>query len=115
MSRPGRSWKIYVVLLLFVPVWWWVGLPPLWSPVDLAEHYVTTPEEEHCDEVCPHPSSLIAPPQTSSVQAVVSDCFHPPLCLITRLPYLLTLRPPPSQLIAATPHSLRAPPTLIVA
>lgn len=115
MSRLDRSWKTYVALLLFLPVWWWVGLLPLWSPVDLAEHYVTTPEEEHCNEVCPHPTSLIDPPQTSSVHAVVSECLRPPVCLLTRLPHLRKFRPPPTKQIAATLHGLRAPPTLMLA
>ncbi|MBL8044786.1 MAG: hypothetical protein JNL86_17900 [Nitrospira sp.] len=115
MSRLRRSWTLYVALLLLLPVWWWVGLPPLWSPVDLAEHYVTTPEEEHCNEVCPHPTSLVDPPQASSLQAVASDCSHPPACLVTRLPHLRKLRPPPPKLITATLHSLRAPPALMLA
>ena len=106
------NWKTLTAFALLLPIWWWVGLPPLWSPVDLAEHYVTTPEEEHCDEVCPHPTSPVDPPQTSSLQAVVSQCLHPPMRLVTRLPTLRKLRPPPSKLIAATLHSLRAPPTL---
>lgn len=50
MSRLDRSWNVSVVLLLFLPVWWWLGLPPLWSPVDLAEHYAEMGDhsEDHC-------------------------------------------------------------------
>ncbi|MBP8155116.1 MAG: hypothetical protein KAX87_07485 [Nitrospira sp.] len=115
MSRLDRSWKAYVALLLFLPVWWWVGLPPLWSPAEMAEHYVMVPEGEHCDEVCPHPTSLIDPPQTSSPHVVVYDCWHPSVCLLTHLPHLRKIRPPLIRLIATTIHSLRAPPTLMVA
>ena len=113
MSRLRRSWTLYVALLLLLPVWWWVGLPPLWSAVDLAEHYVTTPEEAHCNEVCPHPSSPVDPPQTSSLEAIVSDCVLPSVSPRKRLPHLRKARPPLSRLIAATPHGLRAPPTLM--
>lgn len=115
MPRLDRSWKVYVVLLLFLPVWWWLGLPPLWSAVDLAEHYVTTPEGEHCDEVCPHPTSPVDPPQSSSLQSVAYDCAYPPVCLITRLPPLRKVRPPLLRLLAVTLHSLRAPPALMLA
>ncbi len=115
MSRLRRSWTLYVALLLLLPVWWWVGLPPLWSAVDLAEHYVTTPEEEHCNEVCPHPSSPVDPPQTFSLQAVVSDCAPQLVSPSTRLPHLRKARPPLSRLIVATLHGLRAPPSLMFA
>jgi hypothetical protein len=115
MPGLGRSWKIHVAILLLLPIWWWLGLPPLWSVVDLAEHYVTTPEEEHCNEVCPHPSSPVDPPQTSSLQAVVYDSSPPSVCPGTRLPHLRKARPPLSRLLAAMLHGLRAPPTLLFA
>lgn len=71
MSRVDRSCTIYIALLLFLPVWGWEGLPPLWSAVDLAEHYVTTPDGEHCSEICPHPTSPIDLPQASPSHVVV--------------------------------------------
>lgn len=115
MSGLGRSWKIYVILFLFLPVWWWLGLPPLWSAVDLAEHYLTTPEWEHCNEVCPHPSSPIDPPQPSALTAVFYDAPVPHEPLIVRLPRDQTIRKPPPPLFCSISHSLRAPPSLTLA
>ena len=112
MCRLDRSWKIYVVLFLFLPVWWWLGLPPLWSPVDLAEHYAA--EGEHCDEICSYPVSLIDSPQASPCAAILHDEPAPCAPLLAWLPDDQA-RDPPSADFLATIHSLRAPPSLIVA
>ena len=60
------NWKTLIALLLLLPTCWWSGLTPLWTGVELAEHYVLSPEGSHCNEICVHPSSLIDPPQESA-------------------------------------------------
>lgn len=104
-----------IALALLLPVWWWVGLPPLWSSVELAEHYVMTPEGEHCNESCPHPVSLIDPPQKTSTLDI--SCDEPAFqeCLIALLPPPHLARDHPPPLFYSLNHSLRAPPTLISA
>ncbi|MBP8155343.1 MAG: hypothetical protein KAX87_08630 [Nitrospira sp.] len=112
MPGLGRSWKIHVAIPLLLPIWWWLGLPPLWSPVDLAEHYAA--EGEHCDEICSYPVSLIDPPQASPCSAIVHDDPEPCVPLLAWLPDDQARKPPSADFLA-TSHSLRAPPSLIVA
>ena len=113
MSRLDRSWKVYVVLMLFLPVWWWLGLPPLWSPVDLAEHYAV--EGEHTDGFPQHPSSGIDSPQESA--AVGPPCIEslaPPPVVVWFPHFHVEDRPPPG-CFSSSSHGLRAPPTLMLA
>lgn len=103
-----------IALALLLPIYWWSGLP-LVSTVELAEHYVTTPEGEHCNESCPHPVSLIDPPRKASTLDSSSDdpAIQTSLIALIPPPYLARDHPPP--LFYSLSHSLRAPPSLSLA
>ena len=81
----------------------------------MAQHHVEVPDDEHCDVSCPHPVSLIDPPQTAS--ALDGPCdqpvFHEQLIALLPPSHLARDHPPP--LFYSLSHSLRAPPTLIPA
>ena len=109
------NWKTLIALLLLLPTCWWSGLTPLWTGVELAEHYVLSPEGSHCNEICVHPSSLIDPPQESATLAIPFDDRAPHEGLIALLPHPYAARDRPPSLLYSTSHSLRAPPTLILA
>jgi hypothetical protein len=103
-----------IALALLLPIYWWSGLP-FESTVELAEHYVTTPEGEHCNESCPHPVSLIDPPRKTSTLDISCDAPVFQECLIALLPPSHLARDHPPPLFYSLSHSLRAPPTLIPA
>ncbi len=42
------NWKTLIAILLLLPMYWWCDLPPFWSPVDLAEYSVLSPEGSRC-------------------------------------------------------------------
>ena len=109
------NWKILIAFLLLLPTWWWCGLPLLGSTVELAEHYVLSPEGSHCNEVCVHPSSLVDKPQESATLDIAFDESAPPEQLIALLPHPHAARDHPPPLFSSLSHSLRAPPTLILA
>ncbi len=107
--------KILIAMVLFLPVWGDSGLPPFSSALDMAEHHVEFSDDEHCDVSCPHPVSLIDPPQTASALDSLCDelVFHEQLIALLPPPHLA--RDHPSPLFYSLSHSLRAPPTLIPA
>lgn len=110
------NWKTLIAILLLLPVYWWyVGVIPPLDPVEFAEHMVVVPEGEHCNEVCAHPSSLIDPPRQSALHAIPVDAHIPHERLIAVLPHPHAARDRPPPLFYSTSHSLRAPPTLILA
>lgn len=108
-------WKTLTAFLLLFSMWGWLGLPPFWSPAEMAEHYVMVPEGEHCDEVCPHPTSLIdAPSLVRMADGIAADQVLL-RAIIARLFPLQVIRAHPPPLYVSTSHSLRAPPPLILA
>ena len=109
------NWKTLIALLLLLPTCWWSGLTPLWTGVELAEHYVLSPEGSHCNEICVHPSSLIDPPQESASLNISFEESVSHKQLIALLPHPHAGRDRPPSLLYSTSHSLRAPPTLILA
>ena len=109
------NWKILIALLLLPLICWWSGLTPLWTGVELAAHYVLSPEGSHCNEICVHPSSLIDPPHESASLDNSYDEYAPHERLIAVLPHPHAGRDRPPSLLSSTSHSLRAPPTLILA
>ena len=113
---PAMNWNnIIAILLLLESISWLCGLPPIWTEVELAEHYILYPENVPCSEICVHPSSLIDQPQ-ESVSFDISHDEHLPLDrLIALLPHPHAARDRPPPLFWSTSHSLRAPPTLILA
>ena len=42
------NWKTLIAILL-LPMYWWCDLPPFWSPVELAEYSVLSPEGSRCE------------------------------------------------------------------
>lgn len=102
------NWKKYIALLLLLPLWWQVDLPPLWEAIELAEHYLEY--GEHCSDHCSHPSSLIDKP-TQSTDSIVSDDDLPlwDRRLVVFAPDPHARDRPPPQLIASI-QTLRAPP-----
>jgi len=110
-------WKtLAAIFLLLGLIFLWCGLPPFWSStVELAEHYVLAPEGSHCNEICVHPSSLIDPPRQSASLAIPVDAHIPHERFIALLPHPHAARDRPPPLLYSTSHSLRAPPTLILA
>lgn len=110
------NWKILTALLLLPVICWYSGITPLWTGVELAEHYVECSEGSHCNNICVHPSPLIDPPQVSAAFDILD---HDPLShtrLIALLPHPYAAGDhPPLSLLCSTSHSLRAPPTLILA
>lgn len=109
------NWKILIVLLLLLQICVYNGLTPLWTGVELAEHYVLSPEGSHCNEICVHPSSLIDSPQISTAFDILAHGLISHEHLITLLPTPYAARDHPPPLFYSTSHSLRAPPTLILA
>lgn len=109
------NWKVRIAILLFLPVCWWVELPPLWSAIDMAQHHVECSDDEHCDVSCPHPVSPIDPPHSVSAPDIPYDesILHEQLIALLPHPHLARDRPPP--LFYSLSHSLRAPPTLMFA
>ncbi|NOT21738.1 MAG: hypothetical protein HOP22_03295 [Nitrospiraceae bacterium] len=107
------NWKTLIAILLLLPMCWWCGLPPLWSTVELAEHYAVF--GEHCDDLCVHPSPLIDPPQASASLDIPSDESVHLEQLIALLPQPHTGRDRLPSLLYSTSRSLRAPPSLIFA
>lgn len=107
-------WLKLVAFFLLLPMYWWSDLPPFWSSIDLAAHFIEY-EGAHCNEVCPHPVSLIEKPQPSALSESLAFDLLPLNRLIVALPpdQLARDRPPP--LFCSLSHSLRAPPTLILA
>lgn len=109
-----KMWLKVVAFLLLLPMYWWCDLPPFWSSVDLAAHFIEY-EGEHCNEICPHPVSLIDTPQSSAVSERLLFDLLPLDRLITILPPDHHARDHPPPLFSSISHSLRAPPTLILA
>jgi hypothetical protein len=110
------NWKRLTAILLLLPVYWWhVGVIPPLDAREFAEHMVVVPEGGHCNEVCVHPSSLIDPPQVSASLDIPDEAHIPHECLIAVLPHPHAARDRPPPLFLSTSHSLRAPPTLILA
>ncbi|NOT21733.1 MAG: hypothetical protein HOP22_03270 [Nitrospiraceae bacterium] len=109
------NWKTRIAILLVLPIWWWCGLPPLWSTIELAENYVLYDEGEHCNTMVPHPTSLVNQPQESALLDVPLDARGPHEYLIALLPHPHAARDRPPPRFYSTSHSLRAPPTLILA
>ncbi|NOS77518.1 MAG: hypothetical protein HOP35_06195 [Nitrospira sp.] len=109
------NWKTLITLLLLLPIFEWYGLPPLQSTVEIAEYFILLPEESHCKAVCVHPSSLVDPPQASAPFDIPYEERVPHEQLIALLPHHHTARDRPPSLLCSTSHSLRAPPTLILA
>jgi hypothetical protein len=109
------KWKILTALFLLLPLFEWYGLPPLQSTVELAECFVLSPEGSHCNEICIHPSPLIDSPQESAPLDISFDESAPHKRLISLLPHPHAARDRPPSLLCSTNHSLRAPPTLILA
>ena len=109
------NWKTVIALLLLPLMYWWSGLPLLSTGVELAEHYVLSPEGSHCNEVCVHPSSLVNPPQESAPLDIPYDKCAPHEQFIALLPHPHAARDRPPPLLCSTSHSLRAPPTLMLA
>ncbi|MCX5727370.1 MAG: hypothetical protein NTZ28_00740 [Nitrospirae bacterium] len=108
------TWKNLIIILLLLPtIWWWYVLPP--STAEFAKHMVLSPEGSHCNEICVHPSSLIDPPQESATFEIPDDESAPHEQLIALLPHPHASRDRPPPLFWSTSHSLRAPPTLILA
>lgn len=106
-----KMWLKVVAFLLLLPMYWWSDLPPFWSPVDLAAHFIEY-EGEHCNEICPHSSPLIAQPQQSALSERPAFDLLPLTQGIPVLPpdHLVRDRPP---LLFASPS--RAPPMLFPA
>ena len=110
------SWKVLIAILLFLPLWWWhVGVVPPLDALAFAEHMVSVPEGSHCNEICVHPSSLIDPPRQSASLAIPVDAHIPHERFIALLPHPHAARDRPPPLLYSTSHSLRAPPTLMLA
>ena len=109
------SWKILIALLLLLPTCWWCGLPPLLGTVELAELSVLWSEESACSEICVHPSSLVDPPQESATFDISYDECAPHGQLIALLPHPHAARDRPPPLFSSLSHSLRAPPSLMLA
>ena len=107
-------WLKLVAFLLLLPVYWWSDLPPFWNSVDLAAHFIEY-EGEHCNEICPHPVSLVEQPRQPAVSESLILDLLPLTQLITVFPpdHLARDHPPP--LFSSISHTLRAPPTLILA
>ncbi len=108
------NWKILTALLLFPAVYCWCGIQiPLGGAVAFATHMAE--EGQHCDDSCPHPSPLLEKQQESNFAALLSDTCLLSIPLIVLLPFqhLSWEHPPP--LFYSLSHSLRAPPTLILA
>ena len=109
------NWKTLIALLLFSLIGWLNGLTPFSTALELAEHYVLFPEGSHSNEICVHPSSLVDPPQESAPLDIPYDECAPHEQLIALLPHPHASRDRPPPLLCSTSHSLRAPPTLILA
>jgi hypothetical protein len=108
------NWKTLIALLLLPLMYWWSGLP-LYSTVEMAENYVLCAEGEHCNTMAPHPTSLVDQSQKSATFDVPLDARGPHEHLIVLLPHPRAARDRPPPLCWSTSHSLRAPPTLILA
>ena len=107
-------WLKVVAFLLLLPMYWWSDLPPFWSSVELAAHFIEY-EGEHCNEICPHAASLIDRPQPSALsESLLFDLLllDRPIALFPP-DHLARDHPPP--LFHSISRSLRAPPTLILA
>ena len=111
----NMNWKMVIALMLFLPVCWWVELPPLWRAVDMAQHHVECEDDSHCNEVVVHPKSLVDRPAPSADVAIVCETFTPRKPLIALLSDPRRARDHPPPLFYSLSHSLRAPPTLIPA
>lgn len=109
------NWKILIACLLLPLMCWVSGITPLWTGLELAEHIVLSPDESHCNNICVHPSPLIDPPQESATFDIFFDEPAPHEQLIALLPHPYAARDHPPPLLYSTSHSLRAPPTLILA
>ncbi|TKB72320.1 MAG: hypothetical protein E8D46_14355 [Nitrospira sp.] len=109
------NWKIPIACLLLPLMCWVSGITPLWTGGELAEHYVLSPEGSHCNEICVHPSSPINPPQVSATLDIPFDESAPHERLTALLPHPHAARDRPPPLFYSLSHSLRAPPTLILA
>lgn len=108
------NWKILTALLLFPAIYLWCGIQiPLDGAVAFATHMAE--EGQHCDDSCPHPSPLLEKHPESNFAALLSDTCaldRPPTALLP-CQHLSREHPPP--LLCSVSHSLRAPPTLILA
>ena len=111
----NMNWKIVIALVLFLPVCWWIELPPLWSAIDMAQHHVECEDDSHCNEVVVHPKSLVDRPAPSLEVNIVCETFAPQELLIALHPDPHRARDHPPPLFCSLSHSLRAPPTLILA
>jgi hypothetical protein len=109
------NWKTLIALLLFSLIGWLNGLTPFSTALELAEHYVLFPEGSHSNEICVHPSSPVDPPHESATFDIPDDESVPHEQLIALLPHPHTGRDRPPPLFYSLSHSLRAPPSLILA
>jgi len=107
------NWKVLIGILLLLPTWDWCGLPLVSSPVEIAEHYAI--EGEHTSGFPDCPSPVIDQPQVL-VQFDIPDdepAYQEQLMALLPHPHLARDHPPP--LFYSLSHSLRAPPTLMLA
>ena len=104
------NWKMVIALVLFIPVWGDSGLPPFWSALEMAQHHVEVPDDEHCDISCPHPVSPINPPHAVSTLDITCEESSLQERLIALLPAPHSAREHPPPLFYSLCHSLRAPP-----
>lgn len=104
-------WLKVVAFLLLLPMYWWSDLSPFWISIDLVAHFIEY-EGEHCNEICPHPVSLIEKPEQSALSERLAFDLLPSDRLLVVFPpdHLARNQPPP---LFASPS--RAPPTLIPA
>ena len=112
------NWKnLIAVLLLLQPLWWLGGLLSCSGALEFAEHMIVVHggEGEDCNEMCVHPTSLIDPAQVSATVDIPFDERAPHEQLIALLPHPHAARDRPPPLLYSLSHSLRAPPTLILA
>lgn len=114
-SASARLWMKVIVLVLFLPVWWWLVtvLPPPFSVIEFATHIAE--EGEHCDDFCAYPVTLIDHSWTPAPFAIPDNGLASHELLITVLPPPHLARDHPPSLFYSLCHSLRAPPTLIPA
>lgn len=111
MEARRMNWKSLTAFVLFLPVWWWIGLPPPSGLVEMAEHYAEM--GDHSEDHCSHPIPLVRKPyQSTIIDATLDEPVHLGSLLAVLSPdHFSRDRPPP--LFLSLSHSLRAPPTLI--
>ncbi len=114
---PALNGKTLIVLLL---LWGncWEGLGENLTQAGAADfcHHVLVDGGQHCcEEFCELSSSLVQPDLTLGATEVLT--LEAPLArsVIALLPHLYLARAHPPPLFYSLSHSLRAPPTLILA